>query len=177
MKTSDDPQLYRGERRGRFSYSIPVALEGRYTVTLKSANALAAAADVAFFKSADAANLSSDDKTRLRGRIVAEMERQVKLARFREEQLSTDKKFKAAQTGGPSGGCIPARLFDTRIDYEELVRHGAIKLAAAMFNRRNSAGAEIEAYAQFGGSPPVGLLDAEVQAFLGLGRYAGPVVA
>ncbi|MFO0897371.1 MAG: c-type cytochrome [Pirellulales bacterium] len=46
--------------------------------------------------SADAANLSPDDKTRLRGRIVAEMERQVKLARFREEQLSTDKKFKAA---------------------------------------------------------------------------------
>ncbi|MBR6807532.1 MAG: NAD(P)H-dependent oxidoreductase subunit E, partial [Clostridia bacterium] len=30
------------------------------------------------------------------------------------------KKFKAAQTGGPSGGCIPASLIDTPIDYDNL---------------------------------------------------------
>jgi NADH-quinone oxidoreductase subunit F len=34
--------------------------------------------------------------------------------------------FKAVLAGGPSGGCIPARLADTRIDYEELARTGAI---------------------------------------------------
>jgi NADH-quinone oxidoreductase subunit F len=34
--------------------------------------------------------------------------------------------FKAVLTGGPSGGCIPARLSDTRIDYEELKAMGAI---------------------------------------------------
>jgi NADH-quinone oxidoreductase subunit F len=34
--------------------------------------------------------------------------------------------FKAVQIGGPSGGCIPASLRDTRIDYEELVQTGAI---------------------------------------------------
>ena len=34
--------------------------------------------------------------------------------------------IKAVQTGGPSGGCIPASLFDTRVDYEELNRTGAI---------------------------------------------------
>ena len=34
--------------------------------------------------------------------------------------------FKAVQIGGPSGGCIPAALRDTRIDYEELVKTGAI---------------------------------------------------
>jgi NADH-quinone oxidoreductase subunit F len=34
--------------------------------------------------------------------------------------------FKAVLTGGPSGGCIPARLADTRIDYEELTAMGAI---------------------------------------------------
>jgi NADH-quinone oxidoreductase subunit F len=34
--------------------------------------------------------------------------------------------FKAVLTGGPSGGCIPARLADTRIDYEELAAMGAI---------------------------------------------------
>jgi len=34
--------------------------------------------------------------------------------------------FKAVLTGGPSGGCLPARLADTRIDYEELTEMGAI---------------------------------------------------
>ncbi len=34
--------------------------------------------------------------------------------------------FKAVLAGGPSGGCIPARLADTRIDYEELASTGAI---------------------------------------------------
>jgi NADH-quinone oxidoreductase subunit F len=33
---------------------------------------------------------------------------------------------KAVQMGGPSGGCVPASLFDTRVDYEELTRTGAI---------------------------------------------------
>ncbi len=34
------------------------------------------------------------------------------------------KKFKAAQTGGPSGGCIPAHLIDTPIDYDNLLEIG-----------------------------------------------------
>jgi bidirectional [NiFe] hydrogenase diaphorase subunit len=34
--------------------------------------------------------------------------------------------FKAAQTGGPSGGCIPAELLDTPVDYENLTRLGSI---------------------------------------------------
>src|SRR4029077_340691 len=33
---------------------------------------------------------------------------------------------KAIQTGGPSGGCIPATLFDTPVDYESLVSLGSI---------------------------------------------------
>ncbi len=36
------------------------------------------------------------------------------------------KKFKAAQTGGPSGGCIPASLIDTPIDYESLSAIGSM---------------------------------------------------
>ena len=36
------------------------------------------------------------------------------------------KKFKAAQTGGPSGGCIPARLMDTEIDYDNLTAIGCM---------------------------------------------------
>ncbi|MBQ3068626.1 MAG: NAD(P)H-dependent oxidoreductase subunit E, partial [Clostridia bacterium] len=36
------------------------------------------------------------------------------------------KKFKAAQTGGPSGGCIPAELIDTPIDYDSLMAIGSM---------------------------------------------------
>ena len=36
------------------------------------------------------------------------------------------KKFKAAQTGGPSGGCIPAALMDTPIDYDNLTAIGCM---------------------------------------------------
>jgi NADP-reducing hydrogenase subunit HndC len=35
-------------------------------------------------------------------------------------------KFKAAQTGGPSGGCIPASLIDTPIDYDNLLAIGSM---------------------------------------------------
>ena len=37
-----------------------------------------------------------------------------------------DAKVKAIQTGGPSGGCIPAAHFDTPVDYESLVNLGSI---------------------------------------------------
>jgi len=33
---------------------------------------------------------------------------------------------KAVQTGGPSGGCIPASMFDTPVDYDSLISLGAI---------------------------------------------------
>ena len=36
------------------------------------------------------------------------------------------KKFKAAQTGGPSGGCIPASLMDTEVDYDNLTAIGCM---------------------------------------------------
>jgi NADH:ubiquinone oxidoreductase subunit F (NADH-binding)/(2Fe-2S) ferredoxin/ferredoxin len=36
------------------------------------------------------------------------------------------KAFKAVQTGGPSGGCIPAELIDLAVDYEALERSGSI---------------------------------------------------
>ncbi|MBQ9937738.1 MAG: NADH-quinone oxidoreductase subunit NuoF [Oscillospiraceae bacterium] len=40
--------------------------------------------------------------------------------------IPNGKKFKAAQTGGPSGGCIPASLMDTPIDYENLLAIGSM---------------------------------------------------
>jgi NADH:ubiquinone oxidoreductase subunit F (NADH-binding)/(2Fe-2S) ferredoxin/Pyruvate/2-oxoacid:ferredoxin oxidoreductase delta subunit len=40
--------------------------------------------------------------------------------------VPTGKSFKAAQIGGPSGGCIPAEHLDTPIDYESLSALGAI---------------------------------------------------
>jgi NADH-quinone oxidoreductase subunit F len=44
----------------------------------------------------------------------------------------TGRPVKAIQTGGPSGGCIPRDLFDTRVDYEELGRTGAIMGSGGM---------------------------------------------
>jgi len=40
--------------------------------------------------------------------------------------IPNGKKFKAAQTGGPSGGCIPASLIDTQIDYDSLLSIGSM---------------------------------------------------
>lgn len=43
-----------------------------------------------------------------------------------------DKEFKAVQMGGPSGGCIPAELIDTVIDYKKLSDTGAIMGSGGM---------------------------------------------
>ncbi len=40
--------------------------------------------------------------------------------------IPNGKKFKAAQTGGPSGGCIPASHLDTPIDYDSLIEIGSM---------------------------------------------------
>lgn len=46
--------------------------------------------------------------------------------------MKTDKPFKAVQMGGPSGGCIPAELIDTVIDYKALGATGAIMGSGGM---------------------------------------------
>ena len=40
--------------------------------------------------------------------------------------IKKDKEFKAVQMGGPAGGCIPASLIDTPVDYENINKTGAI---------------------------------------------------
>lgn len=40
--------------------------------------------------------------------------------------IEGNKKLKAVQTGGPSGGCIPASLLDIKVDYESLAKVGSI---------------------------------------------------
>ena len=42
------------------------------------------------------------------------------------------KAFKALQTGGPSGGCIPTELLDTEVDYESLAQVGSIMGSGGM---------------------------------------------
>jgi NADH-quinone oxidoreductase subunit F len=44
----------------------------------------------------------------------------------------TKRKVKAVQLGGPSGGCVPAGMFDTLIDYDEVNRTGAIMGSGGM---------------------------------------------
>ncbi len=46
--------------------------------------------------------------------------------------IRDDKEFKAVQMGGPSGGCIPAHLLDTVIDYKALAATGAIMGSGGM---------------------------------------------
>ncbi len=46
--------------------------------------------------------------------------------------IPNGKKFKAAQTGGPSGGCIPAECIDTPIDYDNLISIGSMMGSGGM---------------------------------------------
>jgi len=46
--------------------------------------------------------------------------------------IRQDRKFKAIQTGGPSGGCIPEQYLDTPVDYESLIRAGSIMGSGGM---------------------------------------------
>jgi len=46
--------------------------------------------------------------------------------------IAGDKKLKAIQTGGPSGGCIPAEYVDTPVDFESLQKLGAIMGSGGM---------------------------------------------
>lgn len=46
--------------------------------------------------------------------------------------MKTDKPFKAVQMGGPSGGCIPASLLDTIVDYDSINQTGAIMGSGGM---------------------------------------------
>lgn len=40
--------------------------------------------------------------------------------------IANNRKFKAVQAGGPSGGCIPADILDTPVDYDSLIKAGAM---------------------------------------------------
>ncbi|UCG30156.1 MAG: NADH-quinone oxidoreductase subunit NuoF [candidate division WOR-3 bacterium] len=46
--------------------------------------------------------------------------------------ISNHKKFKAVQTGGPSGGCVPASLLDLPVDYESLTEAGSMMGSGGM---------------------------------------------
>jgi len=48
------------------------------------------------------------------------------------EGIRDDRQLKAIQTGGPSGGCIPARLVDMPVDYERLTEIGSIMGSGGM---------------------------------------------
>jgi bidirectional [NiFe] hydrogenase diaphorase subunit len=46
--------------------------------------------------------------------------------------IPEERKFKAVQTGGPSGGCIPAEFLDMPVDYESLAKAGSIMGSGGM---------------------------------------------
>jgi NADH:ubiquinone oxidoreductase subunit F (NADH-binding)/(2Fe-2S) ferredoxin/NAD-dependent dihydropyrimidine dehydrogenase PreA subunit len=43
-----------------------------------------------------------------------------------------DREFKAVQTGGPSGGCIPASMIDMKVDFDELTKAGSMMGSGGM---------------------------------------------
>ncbi|MDP6380075.1 MAG: NADH-ubiquinone oxidoreductase-F iron-sulfur binding region domain-containing protein, partial [Phycisphaerae bacterium] len=64
----------------------------------------------------------------LRGALI-EVPMGITIAEVVEEiggGVAGGRRFKAVQIGGPSGGCVPARLADTPVDYEALAGVGAI---------------------------------------------------
>jgi NADH-quinone oxidoreductase subunit F len=46
--------------------------------------------------------------------------------------IKNNRKFKAVQMGGPSGGCIPHTLIDTPVDFENINKTGAIMGSGGM---------------------------------------------
>ena len=46
--------------------------------------------------------------------------------------IQDDRQFKAVQTGGPSGGCIPEQYLDTPMDYESLIKAGSMMGSGGM---------------------------------------------
>jgi len=46
--------------------------------------------------------------------------------------ILNDRPFKAVQTGGPSGGCVPAELLDLPVDFEELTKAGSMMGSGGM---------------------------------------------
>ena len=51
---------------------------------------------------------------------------------FIKQGLFGKREFKAVQLGGPSGGCLPADLLDTPIDFENLTKHGSMMGSGGM---------------------------------------------
>jgi NADH:ubiquinone oxidoreductase subunit F (NADH-binding)/Pyruvate/2-oxoacid:ferredoxin oxidoreductase delta subunit len=46
--------------------------------------------------------------------------------------VADDKEFKAVQTGGPSGGCLPKQYLDTKVDFDELTKLGSMMGSGGM---------------------------------------------
>jgi len=46
--------------------------------------------------------------------------------------VTGDRPFKSVQTGGPSGGCIPAEMLDLPVDFDTLIEHGAMMGSGGM---------------------------------------------
>ncbi len=70
----------------------------------------------------------------LRGGLI-EVPMGISLRRIVDEiggGVAGGKKLKAVQVGGPSGGCVPASLCDTPVDYDDLVHAGAIMGSGGM---------------------------------------------
>jgi NADH-quinone oxidoreductase subunit F len=72
---------------------------------------------------------------KVRNTGLVEVPMGISLRRIVEEiggGVQDDKRFKAVQTGGPSGGCIPAEHLDARVDFDELTKLGSMMGSGGM---------------------------------------------
>ena len=126
----------RGQPRPRPPYPAERGLFGRATLI----NNVETYANIATIVDRGGASYASIGTERSKGTKVFALAGQVKNTGLIEVPMGTTLreilfdigggipggKFKAAQTGGPSGGCIPEQFLDLPVDYESLARIGSI---------------------------------------------------
>jgi len=132
-----------GEPRAKYIHTVESGLNGRPTV-LNNVETWANVTAIIGMGSSEFASVGTEGSKgtkvfSLVGKItntgLVEVPMGITLRRIIEEiggGVKDGKAFKAVQTGGPSGGCIPADHLDTAVDFDELTRLGSMMGSGGM---------------------------------------------
>ena len=132
-----------GEPRAKYIHTVESGLNGRPTV-LNNVETWANVPAIIGMGSAEFAGIGTESSKgtkvfSLVGKItntgLVEVPMGITLRRIIEEiggGVKDGKAFKAVQTGGPSGGCIPAEHLDAAVDFDELTRLGSMMGSGGM---------------------------------------------
>ena len=132
-----------GEPRAKYIHTVESGLNGRPTV-LNNVETWANIPAIIGMGASEFAAIGTESSKgtkvfSLVGKItntgLVEVPMGITLRRIIEEiggGVKDGKAFKAVQTGGPSGGCIPAKFLDTAVDFDELTRLGSMMGSGGM---------------------------------------------